>query len=119
MKNILIAGLLLLSSAAFAGGKNANQPVNPPQPPTEEEVVKASMCSKFYNKTIPHYHYQDIELRSMETQTVTTIIPETAGLIGGHVVCTLILPLKLVEWFCADHGCVTSSKEHQFTRPYP
>lgn len=119
MKSILIAGLLVLSSAAFAGGRNANQPVNPPQPPTEEEVVKAGMCKKFYEKTIPHYHYTDIELHSMQTQTVTTILPETLGLVGGHVVCTIVLPMKLVEWFCEDHGCVVNPKEDQFTRPYP
>ena len=117
MKNIIIAGLMVLSSAAFAGGKNANQPVNPPQPPTE--VEKQGICKKFYEKTIPHYHLSDIDLHSAEQQTVATVVPESMGYVGATVVCVMALPIKLVEWFCADHGCVVSDKEVQFTRFYP
>lgn len=120
MKNILIAGLLVVSSAAFAGGRNANEPVNPPQPPVVEES-ESGICAKFYNKTIPHYHFEDVDLHAWDQQNLATITFETTGLASANAFCTMMLPLKMVESACHwarrnGISCV-SGDDWTFNRP--
>lgn len=120
MKNILIAGLLVVSSAAFAGGRNASEPVNPPQPPIVEESTPG-ICAQFYNKTIPHYHFQDVDLHAWNQQTLKTIGFETVALVGANGFCVTMLLPKVMETLCLSaraHGisCVTGD-EWQYTRP--
>ena len=121
MKNILIAGLLVVSSAAFAGGRNANEPVNPPQPPIVVEESSPGICAKFYNKTIPHYHYEDVDLHAWKQQTPATVGFETVALVGANGFCTLMAPLKAMESLChwarANGISCVSGEEWQFTRP--
>ena len=116
MKNILIAGLLIASSAAFALGRNSSQPVNPPQPEIVVESEKG-ICNKFYNKVIPHYHASDIELAPIHRPHLAMPL-KTAALVGADGFCVLMGFPKLMETLCAaaGSGCKTGP-EWQFTRP--
>ena len=123
MKNILIAGLLVVSSAAFAGGRNAQDPINPPQPPVVQESA-SGICANFYNKTIPHYHYEDIDLHAWDQQTLKTVGFETVALVGANGFCVMMAPLKVMEVLCQSaraHGLSgeLNPNEEQFTRFYP
>ena len=112
MKNILIAGLLVLSSAAFAGGRNANEPVNPPQPPVVAESA-TGICAKFYNKIIPHYHASDIELAPL-FKPVTAAPLKTVALVGADAFCVTMLVPVVVEGLCKaaranGYSCVSGN----------
>lgn len=119
MKNILIAGLLVVSSAAFAGGRNANEPVNPPQPPVVVDESAPGICAKFYNKIIPHYHASDIELAPIYKPVVATPL-KVAALFGADGFCVTMLVPVVVESLChaardAGYSCV-SGHDWTFTR---
>lgn len=119
MKNILIAGLLVVSSAAFAGGRNANEPVNPPQPPVVVESAPG-ICAKFYNKVIPHYHASDIELAPLYRPLLAAPL-KTVALVGADAFCVTMLVPVVVESLChsarkAGYSCV-SGADWTFTRP--
>lgn len=120
MKNILIAGLLVVSSAAFAGGRNANEPVNPPQPPVVVEESAPGICAAFYSKFIPHYHASDIELAPIYKPVLAAPLKAVA-LVGADAFCLgMFLPVA-VESLCksareAGYTCV-SGHDWTFTRP--
>jgi len=122
MKKIALSALLVLSSAAFAGGRNASGPQNPPQPPTPEEQQEARICADFYERQYPGLNRGEAQLP--ENDGVLTLIPNTTLHVIANVGCIFFGPMAAMEAGCRAArargiSCVVNPKEEQWTRPYP
>lgn len=122
MKKIALLALVVLSSAAFAGGRNAAGPQNPPQPPTPEQQEQARICGDFYERQYPGLNRAEASLP--ENDTVATFIPNTILHGVANVMCVVFGPMAAMESLCREAradgwACVVNPKEEQWTRPYP
>lgn len=122
MKKIALSALLVLSSAAFAGGRNASGPQNPPQPPTPEQQQEARICGDFYEREYPGLNRAEANLP--ENDSILTIVPNVGLHVIANAACVVAGPLAAMEHLCRSArangwSCVVSDKEEQFTRFYP
>ena len=119
MKKIALSALLVLSSAAFAGGRNASGPQNPPNPPTPEVVQQSRICGEFYESNYPGLNREESNLPTEDG--IVTIIPNTSLHIVANVACVFAGPVVAMEHLCLTArakgwSCVTGA-DWTFTRP--
>lgn len=122
MKKFALTALVVLSTAAFAGGRNASGPQNPPQPPTPEQQEEARLCGDFYESQYPGLNRQEASLP--ESDSVVTFIPNVSLHVVANAGCVFFGPLAAMEQLCrtaraSGWSCVVNPNEEQWTRPTP
>lgn len=100
MKKIALSALLVLSSAAFAGGRNASGPQNPPQPPSPEVKQATRLCADFYETK--YLGLNRAEANLPENDTIVTVVPNTGAQVAANAFCVLMGPFALIEYFCHE-----------------